>query len=264
MMTREENPSKSILTDEERAARAEGSKDDSIGKGLWTEARGKLDPKRSLRLEKFIIDGDEGLQQAAKAKLEAIQNSRLKIKIGNDRVLNVREGVTKVVETVLSYKAIITAAVAAEPSASLAWGGVAALLPVVSTALSQTNEAISNLDAIALLLVRFRAIEVIYDLSEHPEKMFTASDRIKELHAQLRGQTINLYTQILEYQADLIEHYSHNQMYRMVKSVGLPSGDRFSDIQTTAAGASTTLQTLDSGAIAGVDRQLSSLAESVK
>lgn len=134
----------------------------------------------------------------------------------------------------------------------------------MSTALSQTNEAISNLDAIALLLVRFRAIEVIYDLSEHPEKMFTASDRIKELHAQLRGQTINLYTQILEYQADLIEHYSHNQMYRMVKSVGLPSGDRFSDIQTTAAGASTTLQTLDSGAIAGVDRQLSSLAESVK
>ncbi|KGO78286.1 NACHT nucleoside triphosphatase [Penicillium italicum] len=228
------------------------------------EPSGQKGRRRSLLIEEFIIDRDEDLQKAAKAKLEAIQNSRLKIKIGNDRVLNVRDGVTKVVRTVLSYNAVITAAVAAEPSASLAWGGVAALLPVVSTALSQTNEAIDNLDGIALLLVRFRAIEVIYDLSEHPEKMFTASDRIKELHAQLRTQTINLYAQILEYQADLIEHYSHKQMYRMIKSVGLSSGDKFSDIQTTAASASTTLQTLDSGAIAGVDRQLSSLAESVK
>jgi hypothetical protein len=126
----EDDPIKVILTDEERANRVEKSKDASIGKGLWTEARSRLDPDRLVQLGKHIDEDNKGLQKAAKAKLEAIRSSRLKIKIGQNKELVVRDGVTKVIKTIFSYSDLISAAVAAEPHASLAWGGVAALLPV--------------------------------------------------------------------------------------------------------------------------------------
>lgn len=119
-----------ILTDEERENRAKNLKDAFLQKGLWGEASRRLDPERLSQLERYIDDENKGLQEAAKEKLEAIKTSRLRIKIGKGKVLEVREAVTKVVKTVLSYNAIISAATAAEPHANLAWGGVAALLPV--------------------------------------------------------------------------------------------------------------------------------------
>ncbi|RAL12495.1 uncharacterized protein BO97DRAFT_58145 [Aspergillus homomorphus CBS 101889] len=172
----------------------------------------------------------------------------------------------KVCETILRYDSLITAAVAAEPHASLAWGSVAAFLPILSTTLSQTDDALNNLSAISALLVRFRAIEVIYDLSEHPEEKFAASKYIQDLHGQLRTQTIDMYTRILEYQIELIGHYSRNQFQRVVKDIAVPSQGIgiFSAIQKNEADANNTLRILDSGAIAGMDRQLSLLGEDIQ
>ncbi|CAG8425328.1 unnamed protein product [Penicillium salamii] len=249
------------MSDEELADRTQGLTDGSNGKGLWTEAREKLDPDQLQLLEAFIKDGNEDLGESAKIKLQAIKESRLAVQIGKDKVIPVRDAVKKVIETVLGYNAIITAAVSAEPHASLAWGCVVALLPILSTALSRTDSALDGLHQISVCLVRFRAIEVIYDLSEHPEEKFTTSNSIRNLHAQLRSQTIELYTKVLEYQIDLIDHYSHKQAYRAVSLN--PHGD-CSEIMKMAANAEKTLQTMDSVAITNVDKQLSSVMEKVK
>ncbi|PWY89096.1 hypothetical protein BO70DRAFT_426763 [Aspergillus heteromorphus CBS 117.55] len=257
---------KTILTDKERANRAESVKDTSINKGLWANARKKVDPERLCQLEGFIQDGhSDDLQDAAIAKLKAIQESRLKIQIGEGKPQGVRDGVIKVVQTVLGYSSLISAAVAAESHASLAWGSIAALLPILSAALSHTDNALNDLNGISSLLVRFRVIEVVYDLSEHPEERFRASDHDRDLHAQLREQTIDIYARILEYQTDLLHHYSLNQFRRMVKDIAVASQGKasFSEIQSLEADASKTLDTLDSGAIAGLDSQLSSLRQSV-
>jgi hypothetical protein len=130
--------------------------------------------------------------------------------------------------------------------------------------MSQTETALNDLDKIATLLVRFRAIEVMYDLSEHPEERFVAPPQIKELHVQLRDHTINLYTQILEYQIDAINHFSHSKLRRTAKNVASPSRRSVSDIETTADSASLTLQILDSGAMGSLGPQLSSLREDFK
>lgn len=111
--------------------------------------------------------------------------------------------------------------------------------------------------------MRFRAIELIYDLSDSPEERF-AAPQTRELHGQLRSHTIDLYTQILEYQVDVIDYFSRSQLHRVVKGFTYPLEGKFSEIEKTAESASMTLQTLDSGAMATLDPQLSSLREGVK
>ncbi|KAJ5691333.1 hypothetical protein N7488_012068 [Penicillium malachiteum] len=171
---REKAPHQTILTDEERVTRAGKAKDSSIGKGLWEAAYEKIDKQRLDRLQRQINDGDdttpEELQDVVKQKINEIKDARLKLKLRNGKVLQIRDGAMKVIKTILSYKDIVTAAVAAETHASLAWGGITALLPILSTALSQTDNALNDLDGISTLLIQYRAIEVTYDLSETPEE----------------------------------------------------------------------------------------------
>ncbi|KAJ5714139.1 uncharacterized protein N7483_011320 [Penicillium malachiteum] len=253
-------PIKTIFTDEERAARAEKARVSSIGKGLWEAAHAKIDKQRLDRLQRQVNDGDEKtpeeLQDAVKQKINDIKDSRLKLKLRNGEVLQIRDGAMKVIRTILSYKDIITAAVASETHASLAWGGITALLLILSTALSQTDDALNDLDGISTLLIQYRAIEVTYDLSENPEERFGASDHIRKLHSQLRDQTIELYKEILERQIDLMDHYSHNKFRRAIQDIPSTSLGNFSKIQEISGDALKTLQMMDSVTIVDVDRQL--------
>ncbi|KAJ5740786.1 hypothetical protein N7493_000658 [Penicillium malachiteum] len=109
-----------ILTDEERAMRAKKAKDSSTRKELWEAAYDKIDKQRLDRLQRQINDGDE----TAPEELQDV--------LRNGEVLQIRDGAMKVIKTILSYKDIVTAAVAAETRASLAWGGITALLTVSS------------------------------------------------------------------------------------------------------------------------------------
>lgn len=93
---------------------------------------------------------------------------------------------------------------------------------VVSTALSQTDDASKGLDYISKLLVRFRVIEVTYDLSEHPDSRYTASKKLCELHEQLREEFISLYAEIIGYQFYLSKHHTHNQFSRLFRNAVIP------------------------------------------
>lgn len=93
---------------------------------------------------------------------------------------------------------------------------------VVSTALSQSDDATKGLDYISKLLVRFRVIEVTYDLSEHPDSRYTVSKKLCELHEQLREEFISLYAEIIGYQFYLSKHYTHNQFSRLFRNAVIP------------------------------------------
>lgn len=96
------------------------------------------------------------------------------------------------------------------------------------------------------------------------KKKFAASSQIKDVHSQLRNQVIDLYRSIIQYQLDLDRHFSKGQLGRVPGSIfpSLPEG--FTAIKDLATSAKSTLQTLDSGAIARVDNELSSVREQVE
>lgn len=75
------------------------------------------------------MDREVQLQKLVDRKLQAMQNSQLKITVGGKEVV-VKDQVGKIVRTILSAKDFIGSAVSAEPHAALAWAGVLVVLPV--------------------------------------------------------------------------------------------------------------------------------------
>jgi len=69
------------------------------------------------------------IQGIAKQKLDAFQEARLSVTVGHKPIV-VRESIIKAVEVINSFKTMIGGAVAAEPTAALAWAGTATVLPV--------------------------------------------------------------------------------------------------------------------------------------
>jgi hypothetical protein len=72
---------------------------------------------------------DTPIQKLAKRTLDDLESSYFTFRIGN-RSIVVQEQVKKILDFLTTFKSVIGAAAAAEPSASLAWTGVMAALPV--------------------------------------------------------------------------------------------------------------------------------------
>ena len=72
---------------------------------------------------------DTPIQKIAERTLNDLESTRLNFRVG-DRDIVVRKQVQKVFDFLTPFKGVIGAAAAAEPSASLAWTGVMAALPV--------------------------------------------------------------------------------------------------------------------------------------
>ncbi|OKL61940.1 hypothetical protein UA08_02648 [Talaromyces atroroseus] len=254
------------------SGRAKKPEDLSATNRLWEMAYNKMDPSMMHQYEACLLLGSQSsgnrqqkLQHAVKERLEATINARRKITIGQEQIV-VRDQVLKVINRISGFKDLISAAVSVEPNASLAWGGVSALLPIISTALSQSDDALDGLDYISELLVRFRVIELMYELSGDPGKKDKPVERTRELRGLLRDKIIDLYTQILKYQIFLGKHYSHNQFYRLLKDIAVPDEwkDLCTDIKQTENDIDSALKTLDYNATHVVNRQLSILGDEVK
>lgn len=69
------------------------------------------------------------IQKLAQRTLDDLQSSYFTFRIGKQRIV-VQEQVKKILELLTTFKSVIGAAAAAEPSASLAWTGIMAALPV--------------------------------------------------------------------------------------------------------------------------------------
>ena len=71
----------------------------------------------------------KNIQDLATRKLEKIPEARLSFSVG-EKTIVVRDVVLKAIDTIKTYKDIISVGISLEPSAGLAWGGIMAILPV--------------------------------------------------------------------------------------------------------------------------------------
>jgi N-terminal domain of NWD NACHT-NTPase len=125
------------LSPKELAERTQRLKAPFATNNLWEMAYGQLDPKITHQYEEYLLldshgsseDRQQQLQRVVKERLETITNSRRKITIGEQQIV-VRDQVLKIINRITQFQDIISAAVSAEPQASLAWGSVSVVLPV--------------------------------------------------------------------------------------------------------------------------------------
>lgn len=120
------------------------------------------------------LDRIQEVQVLAQEQLEVWQSEQFRLSF-NGKDIIVGEMARKVVGVVLSVKDVVSSAISADPHAALAWAGVMVALPV-STSISnclavsetlqvlanivkQDSDAMSGLDAISALLVRYRYVE---------------------------------------------------------------------------------------------------------
>ncbi|RAK84132.1 hypothetical protein BO79DRAFT_276059 [Aspergillus costaricaensis CBS 115574] len=160
-------------------------------------------------------DIDPRLEYCVKGRLEAIEKSRLKICI-RGREIEVRKQVRRVVGGILSVKDVISAAVSAEPHASIAWAGVLFLLDPLAKSFHQDEEAMSGFQAVSDLMVRYAFLEKsqarIYSTSA--SKVAESPQHLAEL---VRSKTVELYVLILEYHMCLATHFNHSGYRRFLK-----------------------------------------------
>jgi hypothetical protein len=100
------------------------------------------------------------------------------------------------------------------------------------------------------MLVKFRAIEVVYGLSESKSE---EPMHIRDCHNKLKSTTVEIYTKVLGHQLALMHHYEKNQFLRMAKNMSLqPIGDLGSikDLEKSAEGF---MNTLNSSSIQNLD-----------
>ncbi|OJI82141.1 hypothetical protein ASPTUDRAFT_31955 [Aspergillus tubingensis CBS 134.48] len=104
------------------------------------------------------LDRIQEVQALAQEQLEVWQSEQFRLSFNGKDVI-VGELARKVVGVVLSVKDVVSSAISADPHAALAWAGVMVALPVLANILKQDSDAMSGLDAISALLVRYRYVE---------------------------------------------------------------------------------------------------------
>ncbi|KAL4906329.1 hypothetical protein BDW74DRAFT_177343 [Aspergillus multicolor] len=202
------------------------------------------------------------LQSLVQQRLADIEGSRMGFTVGGKRVL-VREQAANIIHAIISVKDFISAAVSAEPHASLAWAGVLVFLNPLTNTITQDEEAIKGLESISTLLIRYRLTE-----ETHPDA-YTLGTLAKpvqsraELGASLRAQTVKLYAEVLRYQIRLAKQYSRSTFFRFVNDLAV-SND-WKGIFLTITGLDETitkhLSTLEGHTLNQVNRKMEELQE---
>ncbi|KAG5657303.1 hypothetical protein KAF25_005867 [Fusarium avenaceum] len=200
---------------------------------LWSQAyiEAKEDPEFVKLLEsykKFLIQRygfsqsgtpeakkeDSPIQKLAKRALDDLESSHLTFRIGEEKIV-VREQVKNILDFLTTFKSVIGAAAAAEPSASLAWTGVMAALPFLENILTQDESAVDGFERISFLLIRYTLLEKeLFD-----KKSCHLTSRSVEHVRVVQGikeRIIKVYVIVYQYQIRIILQYAHGKPRRML------------------------------------------------
>ncbi|XHG02621.1 hypothetical protein AWENTII_005966 [Aspergillus wentii] len=146
-------------------------------------------------------------QQLVINRMNGVQDAQMKIKTG-DKTIVVKDEIRSILSTIMLFKDSITAAVSAEPHASLAWAGITSFFPFIINAVTQFSHAADGIKYISELLVRCRVIEEA--LPSNIENSSACLEKDHNLHSQLKDQIVDIYAQILKYQIYLARRCSRN------------------------------------------------------
>ncbi|KLJ06195.1 hypothetical protein EMPG_10376 [Blastomyces silverae] len=215
---------------------------------LWDEAYANLlDQKKDLivdyqnyllkKEDQSQVDdlrdaaGQEQLQELLRHKLDRIKETRLNIpvyakKINGEIVVErvvVRDQVCKIIGGLQSVSGFVNVAMSSMPPAALAWAGVLVILPVVMNAITQDDEAMNGLEFISELLVRCKVREdILRRRFREPVQGFQSQSESKnlgELRSAIKAKTVQLYSDILQYQIQLAIHYDRGCFRRSLGDI---------------------------------------------
>ncbi|KAL3475918.1 hypothetical protein BJX99DRAFT_258996 [Aspergillus californicus] len=186
------------------------------------------------------------LETLVHRKLEDVQTRQWTVMFGGKEIV-VRDQVRRVVHTIIAAKDVISATIAAEPHAAVAWAGILVLLPFLVNPVAQGEDAAEGLEAISDLLVR-------------------KSEEHQRLAASLQKKTIELYFLILKYQVLLAKQYSRSGVFRYLRDLVVADDwlTMLSRIQVIKGTINEDLEAFSQGALKDIDNRAQALQEGQK
>ena len=163
---------------------------------------------------KASSEGSPNVQMRAllQAKIEDDEAAVWALHVGGSDVV-VRHLVDKAVKIIVFAKDFVSAAVASEPHAALAWTGVCILLPLILQPSEQRAANVAGLEEISDLIRYYNAVAVAY----RQEDILSIPSHIKD---DFECKVVALFTLILAYQARTVVQLSapfHKQAFGSTK-----------------------------------------------
>ncbi|MCJ1260613.1 hypothetical protein MMC22_000475 [Lobaria immixta] len=148
----------------------------------------------------------ELIENVIKKSLQDNKAKKLVVRLGNESIKLQEQG-EKIIKFILWSNDFISAAVNAQPFAALAWSGVSVLFCLLLNSSKQTEAMLTGLNFVTDILRLYKIREEIYRHSvEKPD------------HSDFGNAIVELYTDILEYQARLIHHLSLSSFKRGIQN----------------------------------------------
>ncbi|KAF5680166.1 WD40 repeat protein [Fusarium circinatum] len=158
----------------------------------------------------------ESIQKNAEERLKRFSEAHLSFKI-RDQPIVVRESILKAVQVINTLKPIISGAVAAEPSAALAWAGVTTILPILENVFQQDEDAATGLTNIIFLMARYQGFHEADFTSQLASP--SESGASQKLLSRVRDELVSVYGKIYIYEARFILHYGkRNKAHRALRN----------------------------------------------
>ncbi|BCS07109.1 hypothetical protein ALUC_11490S [Aspergillus luchuensis] len=216
--------------------------------------------------------GDKALNQLQEAQalaqeqLEVWQSEQFRLSF-NGKDIIVGELARKVVGVVLSVKDVVSFAISADPHAALAWAGVMVALPVLANILKQDSDAMSGLDDISALLVRYRYVEE----DKYYRAAMTSATSVDKVNLLLliQDKFVDMYSQIYVYQLRLIKHFRHHKAARYFENLKDSLGDEdwstsLNKLQTTRDSLDRDLESVTNGMIFEIGSKVDKFSKMVE
>ncbi|KAF4333399.1 ankyrin repeat [Fusarium beomiforme] len=143
-------------------------------------------------------------------QMDEVKRATLKLRFGNFEV-EAQDVVKSVLAVVDWSKDYVTKALSANPTASIAWGGVTLLLPLFLNPLEQASSLAKGLEHISSLIVRSSMWEDLYVRRYES----ATCDTLPKSHAEYRCALEMLYREILRFQIVCYGYYSHKSASRL-------------------------------------------------
>ncbi|EIT74723.1 WD40 repeat protein [Aspergillus oryzae 3.042] len=212
---------------------------EKVMKDLWSEAYKKLHSDNASLVESYETvllapetdhmggrssttqektDRQKRIQDLVFCRLQDMEQGRFDIpKRSRQGVIG--DYVRRTVHGILYAKDFVTAAISAEPHAALAWAGVVMVLPLFLKPFTQREDAVAGLQFISDLLIRYHIIQ-----NSHVEIFMdvlgkSTPEDISKFGLRLRERTINLYSQVLEYQIRLTKQLSRSGLFQYMRDI---------------------------------------------
>ncbi|CVL03660.1 uncharacterized protein FPRN_11864 [Fusarium proliferatum] len=195
-----------LLQKLEKFLESEGGRLEANGVKLWDDPSGATDDSSRLKT----------IQKNAEERLENLSEAHLSFKI-RDKPIVVRESILKVVQVINTLKPVIGGAVAAEPSAALAWAGVTTILPMLENIFQQDENAATGLTSIIFLMARYQGFHERDFASQLTSPSESGVSR--ELLSRVRDELVSVYSKIYVYEARFILQYGkRNKAHRALRN----------------------------------------------